>query len=409
MLSLLRSNPELRRLFLAHTVSRAGDAFNTVALVVLVFRITGSGVGVAGVVMFEVAPVLLLGPVAGLAADRLPRRRLMVGADLLRAVVAIGLVVTSDSLGVAYAVAFGLSAGAVVFNPAAGSLLPEVVGEDDVVTANSALWTAAVAAQIGLAPLAGLVIARFGVEAAFAFNAATFLASAAVLIGLRAGRTRADIVVRGWAGVLAGVQAVRADSLLTRLAIVQVLASLSAGATSGLLVVLAERWLDVGPSGFGLLLAAIGVGAATGPLLLRRFVRAGDKRWLFGPFAVRGGVDLTLAAVASPVVAGGALVVYGMSTSTGMVAYQSTLQAAVPADTRGRAFAFYDVLWNTARLVSLALGGVVAELADIRIVYVASGALLLAAARNRAQDRPPRPGAGWVTSGTANVTTDADL
>ena len=155
---------------------------------------------------------------------------------------------------------------------------------------------------------------------------------------------------------------------------------MSAGATGGLLVVLAERWLDVGPSGFGMLLAAIGVGAALGPLLLRRFVRSGDKRWLFGPFAVRGGVDLTLAAVANPIVAGGALIVYGMSTSTGMIAYQSTLQTLVPADTRGRAFAFYDVLWNTARLASLAIGGVVTELADVRIVYVASALLLASAA-----------------------------
>lgn len=380
MLPLLRTNPEFRRLFLAHTVSRAGDAFNNVALVVLVFRLTGSGVGVAGAVMFEVAPVLLLGPVAGLAADRLPRRRLMVVADILRAGVALGLVLATDSLGVAYAVAFGLSAGAVLFNPAAGSLLPEVVSDAEVVTANSALWTAAVTAQIALAPLAGLVIARFGVEAAFALNAATFVVSAVLLIGLRAGRSPADMVVRGWAGALGGLQAVRANPLLTRLAVVQVLASLSAGATSGLLVVLAERWLDVGPSGFGLLLAAIGAGAASGPLLLRHFVRAGDKRWLFGPFAVRGGVDLILAAVASPVVAGGALFVYGMSTSTGMVAYQSTLQAAVPAETRGRAFAFYDILWNSARLLSLAAGGVAAELADVRIVYVASGVLLFAAA-----------------------------
>jgi len=84
VLSLLRSSREFRRLFLAHSVSRAGDAFNTVALVVLVFELTGSGAGVAGAVMFEVLPVLLLGPVAGLAADRLPRRRLMIGADLLR-------------------------------------------------------------------------------------------------------------------------------------------------------------------------------------------------------------------------------------------------------------------------------------------------------------------------------------
>lgn len=69
--------------------------------------------------------------------------------------------------------------------------------------------------------------------------------------------------------------------LLARLAIVQVLASLSAGATGGLLVVLAEDRLGVGPGGFGLLLAAIGAGAAAGPLLLRRFVPPSDRRWLF--------------------------------------------------------------------------------------------------------------------------------
>ena len=235
-------------------------------------------------------------------------------------------------------------------------------------------------AQIALAPTAGLVITRYGVEVAFAVNAATFIASAVLLIGLRAGGAPADIVVWGWAGVLGGVRAVWADPLLSRLAVVQVLASMSAGATSGLLVVLAERWLGVGPGGFGLLVAAIGVGAAAGPLLLRRYVRPGDKRWLFGPFAARGGVDLTLVAVANPAVAGGALVVYGMSTSTGMVAYQSTLQTLVPSEVRGRAFAFYDVAWNTARLVSLAVGGVMAEVADVRAVYVGAGLLLFAAA-----------------------------
>ena len=380
MLKLLRSSGEFRRLFLAHSISRGGDAFNTVALVVLVFDLTGSGLGVAGAVMFEVFPVLLLGPIAGLAADRLPRRRLMVGADLLRAAVALVLVAMADSVGVAYAVAFGLSAGAVVFNPAAGSLLPEVVDEDVVVTANSAMWTAAVTGQIALAPLAGFVVAAWGVETAFAINAATFVVSALLLIGMRAGRTPAEIAVRGWSGVLAGVQTVRADPLLARLAVVQVLASMSAGATSGLLVVLADRWLGVGPGGFGALLGAIGIGAAAGPLLLRRFITAGDKRWLFGPFAVRGGVDLTLATVANPSVAGGALVVYGMSTSSGMVAYQSTLQTLVPAETRGRAFAFYDVLWNSARLLSLAIGGVLVDIIDVRIVYVVSAGLLLVAA-----------------------------
>lgn len=392
MLGLLRSNTEFRRLFLAHSVSRTGDAFNTVALVVLVFDLTGSGLGVAGAVMFEIAPVLLLGPVAGLAADRLPRRHVMVGADLFRAAAALVLAAVTGSLAVAYAVALALSAGAVLFNPAAGSLLPTVVREDDVVTANSAMWTAAVMGQVAVAPAAGAVIAAWGVEVAFVVNAATFVVSAVVLVGLRAGASPAVSGGGGWRAVLVGIDVVRSDRLLSRLAVVQALAALSAGATSGLLVVLAQRWLGVGPTGFGVLLGAIGVGAAAGPVVLRRFISAGDKRWLFGPFAMRSGVDLTLAGVANPIVAGGALVVYGMSTSTGMVAYQSTLQTAVPAEARGRAFAFYDVVWNAARLVSLAAGGVLAEAVDVRAVYVVSAVLLLVAASVGFTTKLPPPG-----------------
>ena len=381
MLSLLRKNPEFRRLWLAHAISRSGDAFNTVAVVVLVFQLTGTGRGVAGAVMFEVLPMLLIGPIAGLAADKMPRRRLMVGADLVRAVAAGSLVLATASVPAVFAVAFVLSAAATVFNPAAASLLPDVVDEADLITANSALWSAAVIAQIALAPAAGLVIAvGGGVRVAFALNAATFVVSALLLLGIRVGRTPASIEVRGWAGALAGVTAVRANPLLRRLAIVQILASLSAGATSGLLVVLAQRHLGVGPRGFGSLLAAIGVGAAIGPAVLRRFIRAADRRWLFGPYLVRGAVDLTLATVASPIIAGVSLVAYGMSTSTGTVAYQTTLQQAVPADIRGRTLSFFDVLWNTARLVSLAAGALLADSIDIRWVYVAAAALLLAAA-----------------------------
>ena len=380
MVSLLRRRPEFRRLFVAHTVSRAGDAFNTVALVVLVFRLTGSGRGVATTVAFEVAPVLLFGPVAGIVADRFPRRRVMIAADLVRAAVVFVLVVSHDTTATAFAVAFGLSTAALLFNPAAASLVPDVVDDDELVAANSALWTTAVASQIVLAPLAGAVIAAFGVGPAFAVNAASYLVSAAFLSRMRAGRDPADIAVAGWRSAREGIAAVRSHPLLARLAVVQVLASLSAGATSGLLVVLAADALEVGASGFGLLLAAIGVGAVAGPALLRRWIRPSQRRWLFGPFAVRGGVDLVLAATSSPLVAGSMLVAYGTSTSTGMIAYQSTLQTLVPADVRGRAFAWYDVLWNAARLVSLGLGGLVADAVGIRAVYIAAGLLLLAAA-----------------------------
>lgn len=390
MIRLLRSNPTLRRLFLAHAISRAGDAFNTVALVVLVYQLTGSGAGVAGTVAFEILPVLLLGPIAGLVADRYPRRRVMVLADVSRAGLAALIAVSHTATPLAYAVAFGLSTGALLFNPAASSLVPELVeSDDDLVDANSALWTVAVAAQIGLAPLAGVVIATVGIGWAFSVNAVSYLASAALLWGLRAGTTPADLSVVGWRRVIAGVQAVRQHRLLARLAVVQALAALSAGATSGLLVVLAVDRFGLDAGGFGLLLAAIGVGAVTGPLMWRRSIRPGHQVWLFGPFAARGLVDLMLAIVVSPWLAAAALMIYGMSTSTGMVAYQSTLQTQIPAEVRGRAFAFYEVIWNSARLLSLGLGGLLADTIGIRSVYVAGGVLLLIAAAYGVV-RPPR-------------------
>jgi MFS family permease len=290
------------------------------------------------------------------------------------------LVLSHTSAATAFAVAFGLSTVSLLFNPAASSLVPEVVETDELVTANSALWTAAVASQIALAPLAGAVIAWFGLGAAFAVNAASYIVSAGFLARLRAGRDAGDLTVGGWGAVREGVAAVRSHPLLARLAVVQVLASLSAGATSGLLVVLAAEAFGVGASGFGVLLGAIGVGAVLGPALLRRSITPGDRRWLFGPYAVRGGVDLALAATTSPLVAGGSLVAYGMSTSTGMIAYQSTLQFEVPEQLRGRAFALFDVLWNAARLVSLGTGGLLADAIGIRAVYVVGGLLLLAAA-----------------------------
>ncbi len=151
----LGSGP-FRRFFAARTISQWGDTFNSVAIVVLVYRLTGSGLKVAATVVLEILPVLLLGFLAGAAVDRLPRRRVMVGADLGRAAIAALLAVFSGNLGAVYVAAFGLSAFSVFFNPAAASVVPALVGDDDVVGANSAVWSAAVVSQIALAPAPGV-------------------------------------------------------------------------------------------------------------------------------------------------------------------------------------------------------------------------------------------------------------
>lgn len=190
-----------------------------------------------------------------------------------------------------------------------------------------------------------------------------------------------------------GARLLVADRLLRLLALVQLLAALSAGATSALLVVLAGRQLRVGPDGFGLLLAAIGVGAALAPLLLARLVSNPRRPALvFGPLLLRGLVDLVLASTRNLAIAIGALAAYGEGTSTRMVTYNSLLQAEAAPEARGRVFAGFDLLWQAGRLASLALGGVAADALGIRAIYYLGGVLLLVAGAIGFAGLPPRIG-----------------
>ncbi len=375
------ARPGYRRLWAARTVSQAGDIaqFTTVAL--LVFELTGSGVGVSGVVMAEIAPVLLLAPVAGPLVDRLPRVQVMLGADVVRLLLAAVLVVWHGDVGVVYAVAFGLSAGSVFFNPAAGSLLPTLVDDDELVAANSGIWSAAVLTQVLLAPLAGLLATTAGFGWAFAANAASFGLSALLLQGLTGEAPRPIVTASIWTQGVEALRLLGGDRLLRALALAQALAALSAGATSALLVVLAYQHLDVSGGGYGLMLAAIGTGAFCGPLLLSRLAaQARRPRAVFGAFGLRGLVDVVLATVTALPAALGALVLYGVGTSVGNVSFSSLIQSHVPAGLRGRVFSAFDLIWQTMRLASLLLGGVLADTYGIRSVYYTGGVLLLVAA-----------------------------
>jgi len=377
----LLSRPAYRRLWLARTVSQVGDVAQFTTLGLLLVALTGSGLGVSGAVLAEIAPVLLLAPLAGSLIDRLPRVRVMVAADLVRVLLAGTLAVWHDHVVVAYAVAFGLSAGQVFFSPAAQSLLPTVVDDEELVAANSGIWTAAVTAQIVVAPVAALVAVRYGFGPAFAVNAVSFALSAIVLRGLaEPQRPRPVSVSNSFAHAREALGALARIPLLKALAAGQFLAALSAGATSALLVVLAQDRLG-GGEGFGVLIACIGAGAALGPLMLLR--RLKDPRrplFVFGPYAVRGVVDLVLAVVTALPVAAAALVVYGLSTSTGNVTFSSLVQSRVPDELRGRAFAGFDVLWQSGRMLSLVAGGLLADALGIQAVYLLGGLLLLAAA-----------------------------
>ncbi len=378
---LLRQRGYLR-LWVARTVSAWGDAFNTVALALLVYSLTGSGLGVSAVVGAEILPVLVLAPVAGAVVDRLPRVRVMVGADLARAALAFTLPFVDGHVAGVYAVAVGLSAGAVFFNPAAQSVLPAIVRERDLVAANSGLWTAAVVSQVVLAPLAGIVVVGLGYTFAFWINAASYLLSALVLRRLTLPATPANTARTSWYGdARAGIAAIVGHRLLRALAAGQFFAALSAGATGALLVVLAREHLALQAGDYGLLLGAIGVGAVFGPLLLSRLTDNPRRpAYLLGPFVLRAVVDAVLATITGLAAAMGTLVAYGIGTSTGAVTFNSLLQAETPEQLRGRVFAGFDMLWQSGRLLSLLGGGVLADTLGIRAVYYLGAVLLLVAA-----------------------------
>jgi MFS family permease len=374
-------HPGYRRLWAARTVSQWGDTFNFIALALLVYRLTGSGFGVTGVVVAEIAGVLLVAPLAGPVIDRQSRVRIMVAADLARMALCVVLALAHTHVAVVYAIAFGLSAGSAFFNPAAGSLLPSLVHQEELVAANSGIWTAAVLSQIALAPVARLLVTTAGVGIAFALNAASFAVSAAVLRGLRVTQRAAPVAPRRLlAEARQGLALVARDRLLRALATGQLLAALSAGGTSALLVVLAGRHLRLAASGYGLLIAAIGVGAALGPLVLLRLVEDARRPfWVFGPYVLRGFVDLLLAATTALPVALVALAVYGLGTSTGTVSFNSLVQTHTPESMRGRVFATMDVLWQAGRLTSLGIGGYLADVIGISAVFYLGGGLLLVA------------------------------
>src|SRR5438067_2526407 len=109
-------SPSYFPFWLGQLLSSFGDTLHYIALVVLVFQLTGQGLAVAGMVVAEIVPVLLLGPVAGVVIDRFSRKAVLVAADLGRALLVLSLLWPQGAWHV-YLVAAGLAAGNTFFNP----------------------------------------------------------------------------------------------------------------------------------------------------------------------------------------------------------------------------------------------------------------------------------------------------
>jgi MFS family permease len=380
------ASPTYFPLWLGQLISNFGDTLNYIALVVLVYKLTGSGLAVSVTVLFEIVPLLLLAPIAGVVIDRFSRKTILVASDLARAGLVLLLVAASEAWEV-YTIAAMLTAASVFFGPALQAVIPSVVDKESLLAANSIAWSTGRLVQIVASAVAGGLIATIGTGPAFGINSVSF-AFSAVMIWRVAIPSHAGQIDRGYKrgfegwikDARAGLSYVRHDTFVSRLLVVQAMASLAVGATGALLVVLAERHLRLPAEGFAWLLLAIGAGALLGPTLLGSFTKNyRNTRLLFVPYVIRGAGDILIAMVTPLPVALLILFVYGLNTSTGMVVYNSLMQSQVPEGVRGRVYTLMDLTWSLMRLVSLGIGGPLVDTVGVQAVYYVGGALLVGA------------------------------
>ena len=374
-LTLLRRNRAFSRLFAAQLISFAGDWFATVALLGLALEVTGSPAAASLVLVIETGTFALASPIAGVLADRLDRRKLMVGADLARVPVALAFLMARDggTLWIAYLGAALLAVGAAVFEPTSSASLPNLVDEDQLPEANvliGASWGTMLA--VGAA-LGGAVAAAFGRDAAYLVNAASFAVSAALVVGIR----RPFVAVRGrpaapapgslGAGIVQSIGSVLAFARGNRTLGALLLAKTTFGVGSGVIVLLAVFGRNVfaaGDAGIGLLFAARGLGALIGPFLVRGIVGVSERGLVLGIGAsfVIFGISYGLLPLA-PSLAFAALAVFCAHLGGGAQWTLSSygLQRAAPDEIRGRVFSFDYGLVTLSITVSTMLAGLLAD------------------------------------------------
>lgn len=178
--------PAFRRLWIAGLVSDAGDWLLFVALPLLVLRLTGSAIGTAIAFLLEIAPTVLLGPLAGRLVDRLPRRTLLVVVTLAQAaaITPLLLVRTANELPIVFVVIVAQSALAAVFEPAKSALLPTLVGQDRIVSANALVGLNDDLGRLLGGPLGGLLFGLAGLPVVVLADLVTYLVAAGLLLAL---------------------------------------------------------------------------------------------------------------------------------------------------------------------------------------------------------------------------------
>ena len=397
----LRRHRNYRLFFTGQLISLVGTWMQNVALAWFVVELTRSPVAVGVLAFCRFVPFTVLGLVAGVVADRLDLRRLVIGTQTAAMAVSIALAVIAfaDVAQVWHVYVLAVLGGtALVFDaPGRHALTYQMVGRDELpnaVALNASIFNAS--RVVGPAA-AGVLIAIVGIPFCFAFNAVSFLAVLASLLLMR----KSELFVAERAlprptlvhGIREGLSYARRTPRVRTVLLITTVVSTVGFNFHVLVPVLASTTLDAGSIVFGILSACFGLGALTGALITAALGRASWKALLAGV----GGFSVALLAIApQTTVLACALLLYvtGVCFTVWSANSQSILQLSAPDHLRGRVLSLY--LFAFAGLAPLGglLAGWLAEVGGTELAFGVAGAtgltMALVAWRSRAgtQRRP---------------------
>jgi MFS family permease len=369
-------------LFFATAGSSFGTYLAAIVLTVDVYDRTGSGVWVAALLIADFLPIVVIGLLLGPLVDRLSRRGLMVVSDLVRVAVFVALPFVDDpAVIVALAGVAGIATG--FFRPAVYAGLPNLVPDEELTNANSLLQTVETLAWMIGPVVGGLMLTTWSPSVPYVANAATFLLSAALVARIPDSRLRSEeSLTRGhWRDVSDGLRLVLTSAPLRTVLIVWNVVLLGSAAINVAEVVFAKETLDSGNVGFGVIVAASGVGLAIGSYLAAPSLGSlGLRRHYAGSIALMaigwGGAALSPTIwVAVPLVVVGAA-----GNGAAIISNQLLVQRGAPDRYRGRALATIMSTNYAVLGLAMAAAGVLTDAFGARWIWGVAGAVYAFAA-----------------------------
>jgi MFS family permease len=357
--------------------SSIGTLLAAVALAVDVKDRTNSGVWVAGVLMVEFLPTIIVGLLFGPLVDRLSRRSLMIGADLARCAVFIALpFATNAATIVALAAVAGLATG--FFRPALNAGLPNLVPEEQLPQANSLLLVVENVSWSFGPVLGGVLTGAFGPSVAYGINSASFLVSAGLLTRVPARLLQsAAALTRGyWRDLLDGWSIVRRSPPLVTVTVVWSAAVIGSALVNVGVVFLAKDALHAGDFGFGLLFGAAGVGLVFGNVAGAALEPKLRMSFLYGGAIALMGLGWGIASTASNVwIAAALIVIGGIGNGIAGVCNSLFVQRGAPDSLRGRAVTVVMSINYLVLGIAMAAAGVVIDAIGVRDAWALAGAI----------------------------------